>query len=91
MAALKGNGINPVSLFQKMEQLLPSNSIIDSDGGDFAATSSYILHPRKPLGWLDSGVFGTLGVGAGFALGLPYAIRGIMFLLFMEMAAPVIV
>ena len=36
---------------------------------DFAATSSYTLHPRKPLSWLDSGVFGTLGVGAGFALG----------------------
>ena len=69
MATVKGKGINPVSLFQKMEQLLPKNSIIVSDGGDFAATSSYILHPRKPLSWLDSGVFGTLGVGAGFALG----------------------
>ena len=61
--------INPVSLFQKMEQWLPENSIIISDGGDFAATASYILHPRKPLSWLDSGVYGTLGVGAGFALG----------------------
>src|ERR1035437_472304 len=69
MAAVKGKGINPVSLFQKMEQLLPENSIFISDGGDFAAISSYILHPRKPLSWLDSGVFGTLGVGAGFALG----------------------
>jgi thiamine pyrophosphate-dependent acetolactate synthase large subunit-like protein len=69
MAALKGNGINSVSLFQKMEQLLPANSIFIADGGDFAATSSYILHPRKPLGWLDSGAFGTLGSGGGFALG----------------------
>ena len=34
-----------------------------------AATASYILRPRAPLGWLDPGVFGTLGVGAGFALG----------------------
>ncbi|HWR33923.1 MAG TPA: thiamine pyrophosphate-dependent enzyme, partial [Chitinophagaceae bacterium] len=69
LAALKGNRINPVSLFQKMEDLLPFNSIFVADGGDFAATSSYILHPRKPLSWLDSGVFGTLGSGGGFALG----------------------
>jgi len=27
------------------------------------------LHPRGPLTWLDPGAFGTLGVGAGFALG----------------------
>ncbi len=69
MAALNGNGINSVSLFQKMENLLPSNSIFIADGGDFAATCSYILHPRKPLGWLDAGLFGTLGAGGGFALG----------------------
>jgi acetolactate synthase-1/2/3 large subunit len=38
------------------------------DGGDFVATASYIVKPRKPLSWLDPGAFGTLGVGAGFAL-----------------------
>ena len=27
-----------------------------------------MLRARGPLGWLDPGVFGTLGVGAGFAL-----------------------
>jgi thiamine pyrophosphate-dependent acetolactate synthase large subunit-like protein len=40
-----------------------------ADGGDFVATSAYTLKPRAPLSWLDPGVFGTLGVGAGFALG----------------------
>ena len=40
-----------------------------SDGGDFAATAAYILRPRAPLSWLDPGVFGTLGVGGGFAAG----------------------
>ena len=28
-----------------------------------------MLRPRGPLAWLDPGAFGTLGVGAGFALG----------------------
>jgi acetolactate synthase-1/2/3 large subunit len=32
-------------------------------------TASYVLQPRGPLRWLDPGAFGTLGVGAGFALG----------------------
>ncbi|GBL97320.1 Acetolactate synthase-like protein, partial [Araneus ventricosus] len=29
----------------------------------------YIVVPSGPLRWLDPGAFGTLGVGAGFALG----------------------
>ena len=48
---------------------MDEKSMIVADGGDFVATASYILQPRGPLKWLDPGVFGTLGVGAGFALG----------------------
>jgi acetolactate synthase-like protein len=62
-------GINPVTLFMVLEKMLPANSVLIADGGDFAATAAYTLRPRKPLGWLDPGVFGTLGVGGGFALG----------------------
>ena len=62
-------GINPVALFRKMEALIPDNSVLIADGGDFAATASYTLRPRRPLAWLDPGVFGTLGVGGGFAIG----------------------
>src|SRR5206468_11254887 len=40
-----------------------------AEGGDLVVTSASTLRPRKPLVWLDPGVFGTLGVGAGFALG----------------------
>lgn len=69
MAAEPVDGINPISLFRQLEELLPDNSILVADGGDFAATAAYTLRPRKPLGWLDPGVFGTLGVGGGFALG----------------------
>ena len=45
------------------------DAVIVADGGDFVATASYVVRPRGPLSWLDPGVFGTLGVGAGFALG----------------------
>lgn len=69
MAKEKIEGINPLALFRQLEKLLPENSVIIVDGGDFAASASYTLKPRKPLAWLDPGVFGTLGVGGGFALG----------------------
>ncbi|MBX7183248.1 MAG: thiamine pyrophosphate-binding protein [Bacteroidia bacterium] len=62
-------GINPLALFRYLDSQLPDNSILIADGGDFVATSAYTLRPRAPLSWLDPGVFGTLGVGAGFALG----------------------
>jgi acetolactate synthase-1/2/3 large subunit len=61
--------LNPVHLCQEIEKNIPSNSVIVADGGDFVATASYIVSPSGPLTWLDPGVFGTLGVGAGFALG----------------------
>lgn len=63
------NGINPVTLFRELEKMLPEKTMLVADGGDFVATASYILHPRSPLSWLDPGVFGTLGVGGGFAAG----------------------
>ena len=31
------------------------------------------VRPRSPLGWLDPGPYGTLGVGGGFALGAKLA------------------
>lgn len=62
-------GINPVKLFRELDLLLDDNIILVADGGDFVGTAAYTLRPRSPLSWLDPGVFGTLGVGAGFALG----------------------
>ncbi|MDJ0753471.1 MAG: thiamine pyrophosphate-binding protein [Ardenticatenaceae bacterium] len=61
--------INPIYLFQEMEKEAGDNVILIADGGDFVGTASYIVQPPGPLTWLDPGPFGTLGVGAGFALG----------------------
>jgi acetolactate synthase-1/2/3 large subunit len=62
-------GLNPLAVCKAVDRALASDSITIADGGDFVSTASYILRPRAPLSWLDPGVFGTLGVGAGFALG----------------------
>jgi acetolactate synthase-1/2/3 large subunit len=61
--------VNPVALLQMVEQTASDKALIVADGGDFVATAAYVLRPRAPLRWLDPGAFGTLGVGAGFALG----------------------
>lgn len=64
-----GPRVDPVHLFMLLEEQLADDSILIVDGGDFVATGAYIVRPRKPLSWLDPGVFGTLGVGGGFAVG----------------------
>ena len=68
-AAKAGEYVNPVGLCRGIDAQLPGNSVIVADGGDFVGTASYIVKPRKLLSWLDPGAFGTLGCGAGFALG----------------------
>lgn len=68
-AAAVGEFVNPVALFRAVERFAGDDAVLVADGGDVVATASYLLHPRSPLSWLDPGAFGTLGVGAGFALG----------------------
>ena len=66
---LHTSGLNPLNLLLRLEERLGKNAVLIADGGDFVATASYTLRPRGPLSWLDPGAFGTLGVGAGFAIG----------------------
>jgi acetolactate synthase-like protein len=66
-------GLHPLRVLRALEGTLADDSVIVADGGDFVSTASYVLRPRRPLSWLDPGPFGTLGVGAGFALGAKLA------------------
>jgi thiamine pyrophosphate-dependent acetolactate synthase large subunit-like protein len=68
--------VNPLRLFKEIEAMLPDRAVLIGDGGDFVATGSYVLRPRGPLSWLDPGPFGTLGVGAGFAMSTALARDG---------------
>ena len=71
-----GELVDPIHFFLKLEQKLADDSVLVVDGGDFVATAAYIVKPRRPLSWLDPGVFGTLGVGGGFAVGAATVRRG---------------
>ncbi len=68
-AQAAGDHVNPIALLRAVDRQAGANAIFVADGGDFVSTAAYVLHPRGPLTWLDPGAFGTLGVGAGFALG----------------------
>ncbi len=75
-AAEHGEFVNPIALLRAVEREAAADALLVADGGDFVATAAYVLHPRAPLSWLDPGAFGTLGVGAGFALGAALAHPG---------------
>jgi acetolactate synthase-like protein len=62
-------GVNPLLFLLALDDFLDERALLVVDGGDFVASAAYTLRPRGPLCWLDPGVFGTLGVGAGFAMG----------------------
>ncbi|HUG97562.1 MAG TPA: thiamine pyrophosphate-binding protein [Gammaproteobacteria bacterium] len=68
-AAVSCQGVNPLRLCREIDAVLPEDSVLVADGGDFVGTASYVVRPRGPLRWLDPGAFGTLGVGGGFAIG----------------------
>ncbi len=72
-AAEDRGGVNPLALCRGIDRALAEDSVIVADGGDFVGTAAYTVRPRRPLGWLDPGPFGTLGVGGGFALGAKVA------------------
>jgi acetolactate synthase-1/2/3 large subunit len=67
-AEVAEGGLNPLAVCRALDAVLADDSVLVADGGDFVATASYTVRPRGPLRWLDPGPFGTLGVGAGFAM-----------------------
>jgi acetolactate synthase-1/2/3 large subunit len=68
-----GDLVNPLALLAEVDRIAADDAVFVLDGGDFAATASYVVQARGPLRHLDPGVFGTLGVGGGFALGAKLA------------------
>eukprot|EP00960_Hanusia_phi_P042093 755311-Hanusia_phi.AAC.1 len=61
--------VNPLDICIAANGFIDDKTILVMDGGDFVGTAAYTVKPRKVLSWLDPGAFGTLGVGAGFAMG----------------------
>ncbi len=60
--------INPLRLCAEMNHFVDEKTIVIGDGGDFVATTAYMLDVEGQGNWMDPGPLGTLGVGPGYAM-----------------------
>lgn len=63
-----GGPVNHFRLARAIADVVDDDTIVVGDGGDCVTMAAKVIQPRAPGRWLDPGPFGTLGVGAPFAL-----------------------
>ena len=60
--------LHPMRVYAELAPLLDRDAIIVVDAGDFGSYAGRVIDSYVPGGWLDSGPFGCLGSGPGYAL-----------------------
>jgi acetolactate synthase-1/2/3 large subunit len=60
--------LHPMRVYAELAPLLDRDAIIVIDGGDFGSYAGRVINSYVPGAWLDSGPFGCLGSGPGYAL-----------------------
>jgi acetolactate synthase-1/2/3 large subunit len=60
--------IKPTRVFGELARRLDPDAVIVCDGGDFASYAGKYLDPGQPGCWLDTGPYGCLGNGPGYAI-----------------------
>lgn len=65
--------INPYRVAYELNEFLEDDTIYIGDGGDVVTISAQAVRPHNPGQWMDTGPFGSLGVGTGFAIGAKLA------------------
>ncbi|KAK4313569.1 hypothetical protein Pmani_015101 [Petrolisthes manimaculis] len=68
MAEDTSEPLNYYAVFHHLQQLLPSDCIIVSEGANTMDIGRTILLNKLPRHRLDAGTFGTMGVGLGYAI-----------------------
>jgi acetolactate synthase I/II/III large subunit len=61
--------IKPTRVFGELVRRLEPDGVVICDGGDFASYAGKYLDPGRPGCWLDTGPYGCLGNGPGYAIG----------------------
>ncbi|MGH9054668.1 MAG: thiamine pyrophosphate-dependent enzyme [Acidimicrobiales bacterium] len=61
--------IKPTRVFGELSRRLEPDAVVVCDGGDFASYAGKLLEPGEPGCWLDTGPYGCLGNGLGYAIG----------------------
>jgi acetolactate synthase I/II/III large subunit len=60
--------LHPMRVYAELVPLLDRDAIVVVDGGDFGSYAGRVIDSYVPGSWLDSGPFGCLGSGPGYAL-----------------------
>ncbi len=60
--------LHPMRVYAELAPLLDRDAIIVVDAGDFGSYAGRVIDSYVPGAWLDSGPFGCLGSGPGYAL-----------------------
>ena len=60
--------LHPMRVYAELMPLLDRDAIIVIDAGDFGSYAGRVIDSYTPGSWLDSGPFGCLGSGPGYAL-----------------------
>jgi acetolactate synthase-1/2/3 large subunit len=60
--------LHPMRVYAELGELLDRDAIVIGDGGDFVSYAGRVIDSFEPGCWLDSGPFGCLGSGPGYAL-----------------------
>jgi acetolactate synthase-1/2/3 large subunit len=68
--------LHPLRVYAELGELLDRDAIVIGDGGDFVSYAGSAIDSFEPGCWLDSGPFGCLGSGPGYALAAKLARPG---------------
>ncbi|MGV0645961.1 acetolactate synthase [Mycolicibacterium sp. XJ2546] len=60
--------LHPMRIYAELKALLDRDAIVVIDAGDFGSYAGRVIDSYVPGAWLDSGPFGCLGSGPGYAL-----------------------
>jgi acetolactate synthase-1/2/3 large subunit len=68
MMEVDDDPIKPSRIYGELRRRLERDAVVICDGGDFASYAGKFIEVYEPGGWLDTGPYGCLGNGLGYAI-----------------------
>jgi acetolactate synthase-1/2/3 large subunit len=68
LLAADSDPIKPTRIYGELRKRLDRDAVVICDGGDFVSYAGKYVEVHQPGGWLDTGPYGCLGNGLGYAI-----------------------
>ena len=68
LLAADSDPIKPTRIYGELRKRLERDAVVICDGGDFVSYAGKYVEVSRPGGWLDTGPYGCLGNGLGYAI-----------------------